>query len=102
MAVIDPAALRAFRRRFGGRVPGPDDPVSRRAPRLEREVDRRPAVIARCGGRDDVVAAVSITRRAGLRWRSAATRSVLGAPWRRGKFGVVTRFEFRLAPEVGA
>jgi FAD/FMN-containing dehydrogenase len=67
MAIIDPGALRALRRRFGGRVLGPDDPGYHDARRVwNAMVDRRPAVIARCGSREDVVAAISFARQTGL------------------------------------
>jgi FAD/FMN-containing dehydrogenase len=67
MAVVDPAALRELRRRFRGRLLAPDDPGFDQARRVwNAMVDRHPALIARCEGRDDVAAAAAFARHSGL------------------------------------
>jgi FAD/FMN-containing dehydrogenase len=67
MAVVDPVALRALRRRFQGQLLTPGEPGYDDARRLTNAmVDKRPAAIARCAGSADVAAAVAFARRTGL------------------------------------
>src|SRR5438034_8866604 len=55
--------LAGFRDRFSGQLIGPDDPDYDRARIVWNAMaDRRPAVVARCEGVDDVVAAVRFAR----------------------------------------
>jgi len=64
---IDRVALRELRRRFEGQILAPDDPGYDDARRVwNAMVDKRPAVIAKCRGREDVAAAVSFARQTGL------------------------------------
>src|SRR2546422_11530958 len=57
------SALAGFRDRFSGQLVGPDDPDYDRARIVWNAMaDRRPAVVARCEGVDDVVAAVRFAR----------------------------------------
>src|SRR2546426_3851587 len=61
------SALAGFRDRFTGQLVGPDDPDYDRARIVWNAMaDRRPAVVARCEGVDDVVAAVRFAREEGL------------------------------------
>src|ERR1700682_2391441 len=63
-----PAALSGFRDRFKGQLVGPDDPEYDQARVVWNAMaDRRPALVARCMGVDDVVAAVSLARDQDLR-----------------------------------
>src|SRR5829696_6155568 len=56
-------ALAAFRERFRGRVVLPGDPGYDRARAVwNATADARPALVARCAGPDDVVAAVCFAR----------------------------------------
>jgi FAD/FMN-containing dehydrogenase len=64
---IDPAALTDLARSFRGRLVRPGDPdYDRERSVWNGSIDRRPALIARCAGVDDVIAAVRIGRRTGL------------------------------------
>lgn len=66
-AKLDETALRDFRSRMRGDVLVPGDAGYDEARRVWNGMfDRRPAVIARCTGTADVVAAVNIGREAGL------------------------------------
>ena len=57
------SGLAGFRDRFSGQLIGPDDPDYDRARIVWNAMaDRRPAVVARCEGVDDVVAAVRFAR----------------------------------------
>ena len=57
------AALSGFRDRFKGRLIDPDDPEYDQARVVWNAMaDRRPALIARCAGVDDVIAAVRFAR----------------------------------------
>jgi hypothetical protein len=64
---LDPAALDDLESSFAGELvqPGSADFDERRAI-WNGSIDRRPAVIARCAGADDVSAAVGFARRTGL------------------------------------
>ncbi|HET9559554.1 MAG TPA: FAD-binding protein, partial [Actinomycetota bacterium] len=56
-------AVGALRRRFRGQVVVPGDPGYDRARAVwNATADARPAVVARCGGVEDVVAAVRFAR----------------------------------------
>jgi FAD/FMN-containing dehydrogenase len=67
MAVVDPVALRELRGRFQGQLLTPGEPGYDDARRVTNAmVDKRPAVIARCAGTADVVAAVAFAGRTGL------------------------------------
>ena len=63
--------ITALRRDFAGQIvlPG-DDGYGKHRTVWNAMVDRRPAVIARCAGRDDVAAAVRFGRAQGLEIRS--------------------------------
>ena len=64
---LDPARLESFAATFGGTLVVPSDDSYEGARRVHNGlVDRRPAVIARCSGTADVVAAVRFAREAGL------------------------------------
>jgi FAD/FMN-containing dehydrogenase len=61
--MTDRAGLAAFRERFRGQVVVPGDPGYDRARAVwNATADARPAVVARCAGVDDVVAAVRFAR----------------------------------------
>ena len=61
--MVDGRALGAFRARFRGEVVVPGDPGYDRARAVwNATADARPAVVARCGGVEDVVAAVRFAR----------------------------------------
>jgi hypothetical protein len=63
MAGIAPVAWRELRRRFEGQILAPDDSGYDDARRVwNAMVDKRPAVIAKCNGREDVAAAVAFAR----------------------------------------
>ena len=67
MAGIAPVAWRELRRRFEGQILAPDDSGYDDARRVwNAMVDKRPAVIAKCNGREDVAAAVAFARQTGL------------------------------------
>ena len=64
---LDPARLESFAATFAGTLVVPSDDSYEGARRVHNGlVDRRPAVIARCSGTADVVAAVRFAREAGL------------------------------------
>lgn len=62
-ATLTAAALSGFRDRFTGQLVGPDDPEYDKARIVWNAMaDRRPALIARCSGTEDVIAAVRFAR----------------------------------------
>lgn len=64
---IDPASLEALRRSFRGDLIGAGDPGYEEQRRVwNGSIDRRPALIARCTGVADVIAAVRFARERGL------------------------------------
>jgi hypothetical protein len=64
---LDGAAVETLRSRFGGPLIAPGDPAYDAARRnWNGSIDRHPALIARCAGVADVVAAVRFARDAGL------------------------------------
>lgn len=64
---LDPAALAAFRSEFAGTLIRPEDADYEEARRVwNGAIDRRPALIARCSGTSDVVAAVNFARHTAL------------------------------------
>lgn len=64
---IDPEAFDAFRDAFRGRLIAETDPGYEEARRVWNGlIDKRPALIARCTGQADVVAAVNFARENGL------------------------------------
>jgi hypothetical protein len=66
-SVVDQAALAELEAGFGGEVVRPTDPSYEEHRRIwNGSIDRRPALIARCSGVADVIAAVRCARRAGL------------------------------------
>ena len=66
-SVLTPEALAAFRAAFRGPILFPDDPGYDSARQIwNAMIDRRPAMIARCTGTADVVAAVKFARQHGL------------------------------------
>jgi FAD/FMN-containing dehydrogenase len=66
-ARIDKAALGDFEAAFGGQIVSPDDPsYDERRNIWNGSIDRHPALIARCAGVADVLAAVRFAREAGL------------------------------------
>ena len=65
---IDAAAIQELATGFRGQVVRPDDPAYEDARKIwNGSIDRYPAVIARCAGVADVIAAVKFARRTGLR-----------------------------------
>jgi FAD/FMN-containing dehydrogenase len=69
MAVLieDRSAYAHLERSFRGDLVGPDHPAYEAQRRVwNGSIDRRPALIARCADRADVVAALAFARRAGL------------------------------------
>ncbi|MEX0625417.1 MAG: FAD-binding oxidoreductase [Chloroflexota bacterium] len=61
------SAYAHLERSFRGDLVGPDHPAYEAQRRVwNGSIDRRPALIARCSGRADVVAALAFARRAGL------------------------------------
>ena len=70
--MVNGRALAAFRERFRGQVVVPGDPGYDRARAVwNATADARPAVVARCGGVEDVVAAVRFARERGC-WSPCA------------------------------
>jgi len=66
--VPDPAALETFRARFRGTLIAPGDPEYDAARLVDNgAIDRRPLLIARADGPDDVAAAIHLARSSGLR-----------------------------------
>src|SRR5215218_3778 len=66
-AVLDAAQLADLDGSFGGSLITPDDPGYDDARKVfNAMIDRRPAVIARCSGVADVMAAVALAREQGL------------------------------------
>ena len=64
---IDPAALEDLESSFRGELVAPDHPGYEQHRRVwNGSIDRRPALIARCSGVADVLAAVKLGRRTGL------------------------------------
>jgi FAD/FMN-containing dehydrogenase len=65
--VLDDALMASLDRRFGGELIGADHPAYERSRRVwNGTVDRRPLLIARCSGAEDVVAALGFARERGL------------------------------------
>lgn len=65
--VLTSADLEDFRTGFGGRlITAADDDYDSARSVWNGNIDRRPAVIARCSGADDVAAAIAFARRQGL------------------------------------
>jgi FAD/FMN-containing dehydrogenase len=65
--VLDDTLVASFDGRFAGELIGPDHPAYERARRVwNGTVDRRPALIARCRGAEDVAAALGVARDRGL------------------------------------
>src|SRR5260370_41348251 len=70
---LDPAAVSELAAQFRGRVVIPGDPSYAEDRAIwNGAIDRRPAVIARCAGVADIIAAVKLARRTGC---LAAVRS---------------------------
>lgn len=66
-AVLDNIAVDRLRAGFAGQLVGPDSPDYDQARQVwNAMIDRRPALIARCSGAGDVVAAVRFAREHGL------------------------------------
>ena len=66
-APLDPAAVAELERSFAGALVRPEDPAYDEARKVwNGSIDRRPALIARCAGVADVVAAVGLARRTGV------------------------------------
>jgi FAD/FMN-containing dehydrogenase len=64
---LDEAALAELAAAFRGQNVGPDDPAYHEHRKIwNGSIDRRPALIARCAGVADVIAAVKFGRRTGL------------------------------------
>lgn len=64
---VDPAGFRALRERFRGALLRPGEEGYEEARRVwNGAIDRRPALIARCAGADDVACAVRFAREQGL------------------------------------
>jgi FAD/FMN-containing dehydrogenase len=67
MAAISPAATRQLELALSGRLLGPSDPGYDAARRVfNAMIDRRPALIARCQGAEDVSRCVLFARAHGL------------------------------------
>jgi FAD/FMN-containing dehydrogenase len=65
--MLDDTTVQALNGAFAGELIGPDDGGYESARRVwNGMVDRRPAIIARCAGEDDVVAALGFARDHGL------------------------------------
>jgi FAD/FMN-containing dehydrogenase len=66
-AQLDPAALRDLTHSFRGELIGPGDGGYDEQRRVwNGSIDRRPALIARCAGTDDVIAALGFARQTGV------------------------------------
>jgi FAD/FMN-containing dehydrogenase len=66
-ASLDAAAVAELERSFAGTLVRPEDPAYEEARKVwNGSIDRRPALIARCTGVADVVAAVELARRTGV------------------------------------
>jgi FAD binding domain len=66
-AVLDDMLVATLDGRFAGELIGRDHPVYERARRVwNGTVDRRPALVARCRGAEDVAAALRLARERGL------------------------------------
>src|ERR687898_2532699 len=64
---LDEATLGELEGSFGGQLVGPGDPAYDEHRRVwNGSIDRSPALIARCAGVADVIAAVGFARQAGL------------------------------------
>jgi FAD/FMN-containing dehydrogenase len=64
---IDEQAVAHLARRFGGQIVRPADPAYEEARKVwNGSIDRSPALIARCAGAADVVAAIKLARDTGL------------------------------------
>lgn len=62
-AIVDDNTVRAFAGEFGGELLRPGDAGYEETRRVwNGMIEKRPALIARCAGRDDVVAAVNLAR----------------------------------------
>jgi hypothetical protein len=62
-AAIDAASIEALRTTFRGDVTAPGDPAYDEARKIwNGSIDRRPALVARCAGTSDVIAAVRFAR----------------------------------------
>src|SRR5215210_2450780 len=62
-STIDPTSVQALAANFAGQLVGPGDPTYDADRQIwNGQIDRRPAVIARCRGVADVVAAVRFAR----------------------------------------
>jgi FAD/FMN-containing dehydrogenase len=73
-----PLDVRDLARRFAGELVGPDHPSYDEARRVwNGSIDRRPAVVARCAGTDDVAAAIrfAVSETSSSRCAAAATAS---------------------------
>ena len=69
---IDPSALEELTTAFGGEIVHPSDPSYQEHRRVwNGSIDRHPALIARCAGVADVIAAVKLGRRTAFRWPCA-------------------------------
>jgi len=67
-AEIDPEAKEKLAGGFGGEIFRPGDPYYEEHRKVwNGSIDRHPALIARCAGAADVMAAVKLARQAGLR-----------------------------------
>ena len=67
VSIEDRSAYTGLERSFRGDLIGPDHPAYEALRRVwNGSIDRRPALIARCSDRHDVVAALAFARRAGL------------------------------------
>ena len=76
-AVLDEAALAAIRQRFEGEVLEAGDPGYDDARKLfNAMIDRKPRLIVRCAGTEDVVATVMLAPRRACRSRSRAAVTV--------------------------
>src|SRR5437667_65356 len=90
---MDAAAIAAFGEAFKGEVVLPGS-ANYDASRLvwNGMIDRRPALIARCAGVDDVISTIRFARDQDLVTAVRCGGHSVGGP----NFGVVTAFEFRL------